>query len=208
MWIKNNYATGGNSGSGSYNHLATFKASVINNFVIKNNIDTVIEWGCGDCNQLSLSNYKYYIGYDISQSAIKICKNKFNNDKTKIFIYTGENFKNEKKGDLSISLEVIFHLIEDDVYNSYMKNLFDSSNKYVCIFSSNKIMPSGKYVRHRIFTDWIDKYVSNDWKLKEFIPNKYPFNSKQPSSTSYSDFYFYEKVECKFRLFKKCIIDR
>ena len=79
------YATGGNSGSGSYNHLANFKASVINNFVIKNNVNTVIEWGSGDCNQLSLSNYKNYIGYDISQSAIKMCKNKFSKYKTKTF---------------------------------------------------------------------------------------------------------------------------
>ena len=74
------YANGGNSGPGSYNHLAKFKAFVINDFVKKNNISTVIEWGSGDCNQLTLANYKNYIGFDVSQTAVKICQNKFYND--------------------------------------------------------------------------------------------------------------------------------
>jgi len=72
-WEKR-YSFGGNSGADSYNNLALFKASIINNFVIKNNINTVIEWGSGDCNQLSLAIYKNYIGYDVSKTAIKICQ--------------------------------------------------------------------------------------------------------------------------------------
>ena len=192
---ENRYRKGGNSGSGSYNHLAKFKASILNSFVIKNHINTIIEFGSGDCNQLSLANYKNYIGYDVSQTAIKICKKKFKNDKTKTFIHLNDNFKNNKKADLSISLEVIFHLIEDEVFNSYMLNLFKSSKKYICIYSSNINSPSARYVRHRKFTDWIDKYMSRNWKMIEFIPNKYPFNPKHRYNTSYSDFYFYEKTE-------------
>lgn len=199
------YKKGGNSGSGSYRNLANFKAKVINNFIIKNNISTVIEWGSGDCNQASLIKYKKYFGYDVSKSAINLCKTKFKNDTSKTFIYIDQNFKNKIKGDLSISLDVIFHLIEDDVFNKYMNNLFHSSNKYVCIYSSNTIKPSGKYVRHRIFTEWIDRHESNKWKLKEFIPNKFPFDAKKPFTTSYSDFYFYEKIECKFSLFTICV---
>ena len=68
------YKIGGNSGVGSYNNLADFKAKVINNFIINKNIKTVIEWGSGDCNQLALANYKNYIGYDVSKTAIDICK--------------------------------------------------------------------------------------------------------------------------------------
>ena len=89
-WEKR-YANGGNSGSGSYNNLAKFKAEIINNFINKNKINTVIEWGSGDCNQLTLANYKNYIGYDVSQTAIKICQKKFFNDSTKVFIYLSPN---------------------------------------------------------------------------------------------------------------------
>src|ERR1700690_3055812 len=68
-WMER-YKSGGNSGPGSYNKLAEFKAQVLNNFVVMNNIKTVIEYGCGDGNQLRLSNYPSYLGFDISASAI------------------------------------------------------------------------------------------------------------------------------------------
>lgn len=188
------YSKGGNSGPGSYNNLAKFKASIINKFVNSNNINTVIEWGSGDCNQLSLANYKIYIGYDVSKTAIDICKKKFNNDKSKTFIFMDNNFKSEKKADLSISLDVIYHLLEDKVFEEYMKNLFNSSNKYVCIYSSNINKPWAHHVKHRKFTDWINKYMSKNWKLKKFIPNKYPFDENKTGITSFADFYFYEKI--------------
>ena len=109
-----------------------------------------------------------------------------------------ESFKNDQKADLSISLDVIFHLVEDDVFDLYMQNLFNSSNKYVCIYSSNIDMNdinSAPHVRNRKFTDWIDKYLSNKWKIKEYIPNKYPFDPKKSDTTSFADFYIYEKIK-------------
>ena len=107
------------------------------------------------------------------------------------------NFKNNKKADLAISLDVIFHIIEDKAFDLYMKNLFDSSKKYVIIYSSNidsRKRKSGKYVKHRQFTDWINRYESKNWKLIKFIPNKYPINSKFKGDKSYSDFYIYKKL--------------
>ena len=195
IYWENRYSRNGNSGAGSYNNLALFKASVLNNFIKKNNINKVIEWGSGDCNQLLLENINSYIGYDVSHTAIDICKAKFINDKTKTFIYMNETFKNNLKADLSISLDVIYHLLEDNVFNLYMQNLFNSSNKYVCIYSSNIEMKWASHVRHRKFTNWIDKYLSNKWKIKEYIPNKYPFDPKKSDTTSFADFYIYEKIK-------------
>ena len=139
-------------------------------------------------------NYKHYIGYDVSKTAIEICKKKFHNDSTKSFINFNYNIINHNKADLSISLDVIFHLIEDNVFNLYMKNLFNSSNRYVCIYSSNFNKVIEKHVKHRKFTDWINKYITNDWKLKEYIPNKYPFIPNKSNCTSLSNFYFYLKI--------------
>ena len=48
-WNKR-YKNGGNSGSGSYNHLAKFKADVINDFVLKNNIKSIVDYDVGDGN--------------------------------------------------------------------------------------------------------------------------------------------------------------
>ena len=97
--------------------MALFQVSIINNLVSKNNINTVIEWGSDDCNQLSLANYKNFIGFNASKTAIKIYKAKFKNDFTKTFIHITNNFINDKKADLSISLDVLYHLIEDNVFN-------------------------------------------------------------------------------------------
>ena len=68
------YLHGGNSGAGAYGKLSKFKAKIINNFIIEMNIREVIEYGCGDGNQLKLSNYKHYIGFDVSQKAISLCQ--------------------------------------------------------------------------------------------------------------------------------------
>lgn len=39
--------------------------------------------------------------------------------------------------DLTLSLDVIYHLIEDNVFFTYMDRLFDSSTKFVIIYSLN-----------------------------------------------------------------------
>ena len=81
------YYKGRSSGDGSKGELAIYKSSFINSFVKKHNVNSVIEFGCGDGSQLSLGCYPYYIGYDISPNAITICKRKFPNDQKKTFVY-------------------------------------------------------------------------------------------------------------------------
>ena len=123
------YAAGGNSGGGSYGHLAEYKAEILNKFVADNSIRSIVEFGCGDGNQLRLSKYPSYIGYDVSNNAIGRCREIFSGDHTKQFHlldqYDGRKF------DMSMSLDVIFHLVEDDVYQDYMHRLFSSASLHV-----------------------------------------------------------------------------
>lgn len=187
------YKKGGNSGAGSYNKLAEFKAEVINKFVSKHSIKEVIEFGCGDGNQLQYFQFTTYIGYDVSSTAISICKAKYRNDDTKTFKLT-ESYNGEIV-ELALSLDVIFHLIEDKTYSNYMKRLFSASNKYVIIYSSNKndVYKIKSHVKHRKFTDWVDDNRP-EYKLIKYIPNKYPFNG-DGETTSFADFYIYEKED-------------
>ncbi|MCL2283845.1 MAG: glycosyltransferase family 92 protein [Fibromonadales bacterium] len=55
------YANGGNSGDGSYNCLAQFKAEILNDFVKEHSVNSAIEFGCGDGSQLSLVKYPKYL---------------------------------------------------------------------------------------------------------------------------------------------------
>lgn len=192
---QNRYKFNGNSGPGSYGNLAIYKANVINDFVRKKNIDTVIDFGCGDGNQLNLADYSNYIGLDVSEKALEICRAKFKSDTTKNFYHYSDLRNVNIKGDLVISLDVIFHLIEDNVFDNYMKNLFATSNKYVIIYSSNYDKIIAQHVRCREFTKWIKYNLDNEFKLISFIKNSYPFDPNRPDETSMSDFFIYERIK-------------
>src|SRR5262245_35280817 len=129
------YAGGGDSGVGSYGKFAEFKAGIINGFVRDNDIRSIIEFGCGDGNQLQSALYEAYLGLDVSIHAITSCRKKFEFDRSKSFLliddYAGET------APLGLSLDVIYHLVEDDVFDKYMRLLFDASTEYVIIYSSN-----------------------------------------------------------------------
>ena len=190
-WEKR-YSSGGNSGAGSYGKLALYKAEIINQFVKENSVLSVIEFGCGDGNQLGLANYPTYIGFDVSETAIWICKKRFKTDATKSFRIL-DDYQGEQ-ADLTLSLDVIFHLLEENLFFEYMRNLFISSNKFVIIYSSNSDDNKdfiGTHMRQWKFTDWVDQNQP-DWVLLRHIPNKYPYR-KEVKESSISDFFIYKK---------------
>jgi len=186
------YQKGRTSGVGSYGRLAEFKAEVLNGFVEKNNIGSVIEFGCGDGTQLTFARYPRYVGVDVAQGSVALCRTRFAADSSKSFYLVGQVPDSLGRFDLVLSLDVIYHLVEDEVFNTYMKSLFERAGRYIIIYSSNKVEDSGvPHVRHRRFTDWIAKHASQ-WKQTGFIPNKYPHDPKSPDDTSFADFYIFE----------------
>lgn len=191
---KQRYQKGGNSGEGSYNKFAVFKSDVINEFVQNNSITSAIEHGCGDGNQLGLLRIPTYTGIDISREAIEICKQKYKNDKSKSFFTLDES--PNQTAEMGISLDVIYHLVEEQTYHSYLSSLFDSSTQYVIIYSSNTDVQDkyqGKHVYHRKFTDWVE-INRPDWKLIGMKKNIYPY-SGDDTKGSFADFYFFEKID-------------
>ena len=134
------------------------------------------------------------MGFDISQEVISHCETVFKNDKTKTFKLM-DAYANEK-AQLTLSLDVIYHLIEDNVFFGYMKRLFDSSTRYVIIYSSDidkQARLQAPHVKHRKFSDWIEQNKS-EWKLIQHIPNRYP-HTEDEFKGSFADFYVYERIE-------------
>ena len=53
----------------------------------------MVEFGCGDGNQLSLAQYPRYVGLDVSRTAIGLCQRRFAKDPAKSrFLYDGPCF--------------------------------------------------------------------------------------------------------------------
>lgn len=161
------YRLGGESGDGSRGANAEYKASVINRFIAQHGVHSLIEFGCGDGVQLEMFNASAYIGVDVSQTVIQQCRTRFSGDAGKRFIlnndYAGEC------AELSLSLDVIFHLVEDPVYNTYLDRLFAAAERYVLIYSTSAdLRDTGvPHVRHRDVAADVDSRFSQFERLPE-----------------------------------------
>jgi cyclopropane fatty-acyl-phospholipid synthase-like methyltransferase len=194
------YKTQGNSGAGSYTHLAEFKAEFLNQFVVKNQIQTVLEFGCGDGNQLKIATYPNYIGLDVSRTAINICHDLFKNDSSKSFLlYDSLAFFDNHgilKADLTLSLDVLYHLVEKEIFEKYLLDLFSCSSKYVIIYASDynqKAEPIYQHENRRSFSDFVAKNIPS-FQLVDTVKNKYHETSSGVEN-SISDFFVYQKIK-------------
>jgi hypothetical protein len=72
-----------------------------------------------------------------------------------------------------------------------MRRLFSHSRRYVAIYASDyDALTHATHVRHRRFTAWVDKNARH-WQLERVVPNRFPFDPKEPDETSPSYFYFF-----------------
>ncbi len=194
QYWQDRYAHGGHSGCGSQGAFAEFKAEVLNEFVATRHIETVIEFGCGDGRQLALAEYPRYIGVDISESAVAMCRERFTHDKSQWFV-TATEYDNQQ-AELALSLDVIYHLTEDAVFDGYMRRLFRAATRHVVVYSSNtdEQQPGQPpHIRHRRFTEWVEHNFPG-WVLVNHLPNRYPYRGDYRTG-SWSEFFFYRKGE-------------
>ena len=171
--------------------MAEFKAKVLNEFIGKNAISRCIEFGSGDGNQLGLLNIPCYLGLDVAPDAVNLCIEKYRKDLSKSFVlYDPKYFVNNAfiKADLTLSMDVILHLIEDEIYLEYMSALFGASTKHVAIFTTATDAQPAKMAPHNKFRD------HRPW-VRQFAPNFQEINSVlAPRELGYPEgtgFYFY-----------------
>jgi len=186
-----NYAHGETSGPGSYGAWAQAKADFLNTLVRDHDVRSVIEFGCGDGNQLSLAQYPRYTGLDVSRTAIGLCQQRFAADEAKsFFLYDGACFTDHGglfTADLAMSLDVIYHLIEDEVFERYMRHLFAAGRQLVVVYSTNmELRGTAPHVRHRLFTAWVEANCPG-WNLAGVTRGPSPEQAR-------AEFFVYERV--------------
>lgn len=190
---RDRYLDGGNSGAGSYNRLAEFKAEFLNRFVSEHNIASVAELGSGDGAQLTLANYPRYDGYDVSSEAVRTCVERFSDQAGPNYAFHHLNSDTRLvEAELYLSLDVLYHLVEDEVFDRYMRDLFTHATRFVIIYSSNFDAWNAAHVRHRRYVDWISANVS-DFSEIAHVPNEFPFDAADPDNTSHADFRVYAR---------------
>ncbi len=185
------YQGGGTSGAGSYGRLARFKADFINDFVRRLGVASVLDLGCGDGNLLSLLNVPDYTGVDVSQTSLDRCTARFPTGRFVPF----DLVDTIAAADLALSIDVVFHLVEDAAFAQHMRALFAHATRFVLVYSSNvdRAWPS-PHVRHRRFSDHVAA-TQPDWRLQAHVPNRYPFDPAFPDDTSFADFFVYGRAD-------------
>lgn len=156
-WEKR-YGNGGTSGWGSHNPQSVlFKSSYINELIKNYSIKTIVELGCGDGNQLEkFVGYDKYYGYDISTNILDNCRLQFIYHKNIEFVRDiNELFV--RKYDLVLSLDVVYHLVDDILFEKHINDLFTLSN-IITLFTTNidETVPV-KHIKNRCVTEYINK---------------------------------------------------
>jgi hypothetical protein len=185
------YRAGGDSGAGSHGRLADFKAETINSFVTANHIRSMIDFGCGDGSQLTLLKAPAdYIGVDVSPAALARCAMRFPGRR----FVAWDQLASLPPVDMTMSMDVIYHLVEDSVFADAMRCLFAWSIRFVMIYASNvdASWPAA-HVRHRRFTAHVAA-TEADWRLLAHLPNPYPYDAAHPDTTSFADFFVYGRA--------------
>ena len=171
LWKTNNIKS--YSGKGSERNNCIKFINFLNKFIEKNEIKTVYDFGCGDCEGITDLNFDNieYTGSDISNRALKLARNKLKENKNAKFI-KNNNLNIEGKYDLLIVKHVLGHWINGKKnYNGLNKMNCDAED-LINIFIQNN-MNKFKYI---IINDSIKDIISKQFP-KEFKCDKLKFNS-------------------------------
>ncbi|MEK4513802.1 class I SAM-dependent methyltransferase [Paenibacillus sp. FSL H8-0122] len=174
------YQSGETSGRGSYGVLAEFKAEVVNGLIQRENIARVIEFGCGDGNQLQYMNYNEYLGVDVSVTSVRLCTSRFADDSSKSFmLYTPGLWINRGflQADLTVCLDVLYHITDETDFRNTLRDILYSSTEWVALYTRlEETENSGvSTIQDRNLFHYLLEYP--DFNVHEIIPQRYPDQS-------------------------------
>ena len=174
------YESGGTSGAGSYGVLAEFKAEVVNALIQREKLTRVIEFGCGDGNQLQYMNYAEYLGLDVAAASVQLCATKFADDSSKSFmLYTPGLWINRGfvQADLTVCLDVLYHITDETDFRHTLRDILHSSAKWVVLYTRLRMEehPTIDTVQDRDLFHYLPDYP--EYSVHGIIPQRYPDQS-------------------------------
>jgi SAM-dependent methyltransferase len=190
------YERGRTSGSGSYGRLAAYKADHVNALVTRLGVTSVLEFGSGDGNQAALFDFADYTGVDVSPLVVKACHERFADRPGWRFLTTEDVARAPLRADMTLSLDVVYHLVEDAVFDAYMQQLCASAERYVLIYASDhEAATANPHVRHRAYSDWMAASAP-DFRRKQSWDHPFPMRpGSDPEVTSFAFFRLFERQD-------------
>lgn len=165
------YADGRDSGEGSRGKTAEHKAAVVNTIAWEQGVESMIDWGCGDGQVLEhITNEVHYTGVDISPTVIgKVAQ--LHPHRSFVLDKLGTMTTAWLRADMSLSMDVMFHLVNDDDYYKYLNRLFQAARKVVLIYSTDS--DDGLTARHVMRRHWTPDVARMfpEWQLISRHPN-------------------------------------
>lgn len=171
------YRSGRDSGAGSRGQAAEHKAIMVNSIVAEHGIRSIIDWGCGDGQVLSLITPDvHYTGVDISQVIIEHVAATHANAR-RVFVPIDD--ANDLHADMALSLDVIFHLPDDGDYRRHLEQVFGSARRLVLIHATDH--DGGRTSIHCLWRRWTPD-IPEGWEL-----------TRRPADPSMTGFYLCER---------------
>lgn len=169
------YRMGEGSGAGSRGRAARRKAAYVNGLLEDLGVSSIVDWGCGDGEVLSLLDLtgRYYVGIDGSAEAVRLCLQRFPKLQF-IRMDTRQDWLGEMvsvRAELALSMDVVFHFPNEADLWSYLDYVFTSARRFVLFHATDHDTPQrGSHLKHRQFTTTVqDRYPG--WSL-QFRPDR------------------------------------
>lgn len=177
------YRSGRTSGAGSEGDAAEVKAVYVRDLLERERVSSIIDWGVGDGTVLKMIDTRIpYIGADVSRTIVARMKVAFRNQPEKQFLLA--NNVDGRQADLAMSLDVLFHQVDDIDYELHLHRLFGSAQRLVLIQSSNHDGgQTWEHVRWRRFTPDVMAWYPQ-WHLED-----------APDDPERVGFYLYRRVD-------------
>jgi 2-polyprenyl-3-methyl-5-hydroxy-6-metoxy-1,4-benzoquinol methylase len=125
------YKQGGTSGSGSKGKEREWRWNVIQEYI--QNINEVVDVGCGDLSFWEGKTCDDYTGIDISEKII--IKNRMKRPDWDFIIASADEFIEGLMKECVFCIGVLFHVMDDEIYKHIIINLCKYSKKYIVVYS-------------------------------------------------------------------------
>lgn len=129
------YSAGGSSGTGSEGQNLAFKGNFVSTFIRENQVDTVLDVGCGQGAIIPFLSNVEYLGVDFAEPAVRYCVARWGETEKRKFRHVHRVQSLSTSSDAVLLLEVLMHVTDDEEYRTLLETCFSLAKRFVIIQS-------------------------------------------------------------------------